>query len=67
MLQPALDGRPYAPAPPAAPQRYTEDQIGIVGALGSFMASVAFGIDGWRGVCIAGAGLSGLSGVLVAL
>lgn len=27
----------------------------IGGALGSFAASVAFGADGWRGVCVAGA------------
>lgn len=36
----------------------------IGGAFGSFAASVAYGIDGWRGVCIAGAALSG---VLIAL
>ncbi|WP_323121483.1 MFS transporter [Burkholderia alba] len=32
----------------------------IGGALGSSSASFAFGIDGWRGVCIAGAALSSL-------
>ncbi|KVC63104.1 transporter [Burkholderia ubonensis] len=31
----------------------------IGGALGSFAASVAFGADGWRGVCAAGAVLAG--------
>ncbi|KWC33251.1 hypothetical protein WL48_19965 [Burkholderia ubonensis] len=31
----------------------------IGGALGSFAASVAFGADGWRGVCVAGAMLAG--------
>ncbi|KVE09734.1 MFS transporter [Burkholderia anthina] len=36
----------------------------IGGALGSFAASVAYGLDGWRGVCIAG---TALSGVLIAL
>ncbi|MBY4829889.1 MFS transporter [Burkholderia dolosa] len=36
----------------------------IGGAFGSFAASVAYGIAGWRGVCIAGAALAG---TLVAL
>ena len=36
----------------------------IGGALGSFAASVAYGIDGWRGVCIAGAALAGVLVVL---
>ncbi|MCA8320875.1 MFS transporter [Burkholderia cepacia] len=36
----------------------------IGGALGSFAASVAYGIDGWRGVCIAGAALAGALVVL---
>ncbi|KVD88745.1 transporter [Burkholderia stagnalis] len=36
----------------------------VGGALGSFAASVAFSVDGWRGVCTAGAVLAGVLIVL---